>query len=47
MSNIDLYHCGPRESCIPSPAEQKLSIAEAHTFGAATSATSRAVSFQV
>ena len=33
----DLYHCGPRERCIPSPAEQKLSIAEAHTFGAATS----------
>jgi hypothetical protein len=33
----DLYHCGPRESCIPSPAEQKLSIAEAYTFGAATS----------
>ena len=21
----DLYHCGPRERCIPSPAEQKLS----------------------
>jgi hypothetical protein len=33
----DLYHCGPRESCIPSPAEQKLSIAEAYAFGAATS----------
>jgi len=33
----DLYHCGPRESCIPSPAEQKLSIAEAYTFGAAIS----------
>jgi hypothetical protein len=33
----DLYHCGPRETCIPSPAEQKLSIAEAYTFGAATS----------
>ena len=33
----DLYHCGPRERCIPSPAEQKLSIAEAHAFGAATS----------
>jgi hypothetical protein len=33
----DLYHCGPRERCIPSPAEQKLSIAEASTFGAATS----------
>jgi hypothetical protein len=33
----DLYHCGPRERCIPSPAEQKLSIAEANAFGAATS----------
>lgn len=33
----DLYHCGPRERCIPSPTEQKLSIAEAYTFGAATS----------
>jgi hypothetical protein len=33
----DLYHCGPRERCIPSPAEQKLSIAEAYAFGAATS----------
>ena len=33
----DLYHCGPRERCIPSPAEEKLSIAEAYTFGAATS----------
>ena len=33
----DRYHCGPRERCIPSPAEQKLSIAEAYTFGAATS----------
>ena len=33
----DLYHCGPRERCIPSPAEQKLSIAESYTFGAATS----------
>ena len=33
----DLYHCGPRESCIPSPPEQKLAIAEAYTFGAATS----------
>ena len=37
MYENDLYHCGPRESCIPSPAEQKLSIAEAYTFGAATS----------
>jgi len=33
----DIYHCGPRERCIPSPAEQKLSIAEAYTFGAVTS----------
>src|SRR5216683_254133 len=33
----DLYHCGPRERCIPSPSEQKLSIAEAYAFGAATS----------
>ncbi len=32
-----LYHCGPRECCIPSPVEQKLSIAEAYAFGAATS----------
>ena len=33
----DLYHCGPREQCIPGPAEQKLSIAEAYAFGAAPS----------
>jgi hypothetical protein len=33
----DLYHCGPRERCIPSPSEQKLAIAEAYAFGAATS----------
>jgi hypothetical protein len=33
----DLYHCGPRERCFPGPNEQKLSIAEAYTFGAATS----------
>ena len=33
----DLYHCGHRERCIPSPAEQKLSIAESYAFGAATS----------
>ena len=37
MYENDLYHCGPRESCFPSPAEQKLSIAEAYAFGAATS----------
>jgi hypothetical protein len=35
MYENDLYHCGPRECCIPSPAEQKLSIAEAYAFGAA------------
>jgi hypothetical protein len=33
----DLYHCGSRERCIASPSEQKLSIAEAYAFGAATS----------
>ncbi len=33
----DIYHCGHRELCVPSPAEQKLSIAEAYAFGAATS----------
>jgi hypothetical protein len=33
----DVYHCGRRERCIPSPSEQKLSIAEAYAFGAATS----------
>jgi hypothetical protein len=37
MYENDLYHCGPRARCIPSPAEQKLSIAEAYVFGAATS----------
>ncbi len=37
MYENELYHCGPRERCIPSPAEQKLSIAEAYAFGAATS----------
>src|SRR5579864_8047931 len=37
MYENDLYHGGPRERCIPSPAEQKLSIAEAYAFGAATS----------
>ncbi len=37
MYENDLYHCGPRERCIPSPAEQKLAIAEAYAFGAATS----------
>jgi len=37
MYENDLYHCGARERCIPSPAEQKLSIAEAYAFGAATS----------
>jgi hypothetical protein len=33
----DVYHCGPRERCIPTPAEQKLSIAETYAFGAAYS----------
>jgi hypothetical protein len=37
MYENDLYHCGPRERCMPSPAEQKLSIAEAYAFDAATS----------
>ena len=37
MYENDLYHCGPRGRCIPSPAEQKLSIAEAYAFGADTS----------
>jgi hypothetical protein len=37
MYENDIYHCGHRERCIPSPAEQKLSIAEAYAFGAATS----------
>ena len=37
MYENDLYHCGPRERCIPSPTEQKLSIAESYAFGAATS----------
>ena len=37
MYENDLYHCGPRERCIPSSAEQKLSIAESYVFGAATS----------
>jgi hypothetical protein len=37
MYENDVYHCGRRERCIPSPAEQKLSIDEAYTFGAATS----------
>ena len=37
MYENDLYHCGPRERCIPSAAEQKLSIAEVSAFGAAIS----------
>ena len=37
MYENDLYHCGARERCIPTPAQQKLSIAEAYAFGAATS----------
>ena len=34
---LDVYHCGTRESCIPSPVEQKLSIVEAWAFGSAFS----------
>src|ERR1700757_2496638 len=37
MYENDIYHCGPRERCIPSPVGQKLSIAEAYAFGADTS----------
>ena len=37
MYENDIYHCGHRELCVPSPSEQKLSIAEAYTFGAAIS----------
>jgi Glycoside-hydrolase family GH114 len=37
MYENDIYHCGHRELCVPTPSEQKLSIAEAYTFGAATS----------
>jgi hypothetical protein len=37
MYENDIYHCGRRERCIPSPDEQKLSIAEDYAFGAATS----------
>ena len=37
MFENDVYHCGPRERCIPSPVEQKLAIAEAYAFGAALS----------
>ena len=37
MYENDIYHCGHRELCIPSPSEQKLSIAEDYAFGAATS----------
>ncbi len=33
----DKYHCGPREKCIPTPVEQKLSIAEAWAFGSSFS----------
>lgn len=33
----DVYHCGHRERCIPGPEVQKLSMAEAHAFGAAYS----------
>jgi hypothetical protein len=37
MYENDVYHCGPRETCIPTPAEQKVGIAEAYAFGAALS----------
>ncbi len=37
MYENDIYHCGHRELCVPSPSEEKLSIAEAYTFGADTS----------
>ncbi|MGA9494667.1 MAG: hypothetical protein WBV41_02340 [Terriglobales bacterium] len=37
MYENDIDHCGHRELCVPSPSEEKLSIAEAYTFGAATS----------
>jgi hypothetical protein len=37
MYENDLYRCGPRERCIPSPVVQKLLIAEDYAFGAATS----------
>jgi len=37
MYENDIYHCGHRELCVPSPPEQKLSVAEAYTFGTATS----------
>lgn len=37
MYENDVYHCGARERCIPSPIEQKLAIAEAYSFGAALS----------
>ncbi len=33
----DKYHCGPREKCIPTAVEQKLSIAEAWAFGSSFS----------
>ncbi len=37
MYENDVYHCGPRERCIPGPVEQKLAIAEAASFGATLS----------
>ncbi|HUT54190.1 MAG TPA: hypothetical protein VM658_12450 [bacterium] len=37
MYEYDVYHCGPRERCIPGPTEHKLAIAEAASFGAALS----------
>ena len=37
MYEDDKYKCGPRETCIPTPVEQKLSIAEAWAFGSSFS----------
>lgn len=37
MFENDVNHCGARERCIPDPITQKLSIAEAYSFGAAYS----------
>lgn len=33
----DVYRCGARETCIPAPEEQKLTMAETRAFGAETS----------
>jgi hypothetical protein len=34
MYENDVYECGPRETCIPTPVEHKLGIAEVQAFGA-------------